>query len=490
MAARRAQVFTRPTVFTRPIDRARALSQDDASEAHLHGLDIDALAHLLPGKVSVEANQLASVASDLGRIISHRPRALVRPTCVDDVVAVVRSCAERREPLAVRGAAHTTFGQTLSAGVVLDLGALPIPRDEGRDDAISISAGERWSAVVTRTVARGRTLPVIPDYLGLTVGGTLTHGGIGENSYLAGVQTDHVRALEVVTGAGDHLRCSPTEHPELFESCRAGLGQCAVIVGAEMSLVPAPRQVTLYTLRFPDHRTLLSRLQAIAAEGAFEYLQATVDALAPGRYVYTLNAATAHDVGDECQPPSESSQWLASTHTLDYLDYLRRLDHVEQAMRELGVWDVPHPWAYLCLPATRAESFLGAVSEGLRGPRDGRILFQTFVRSRCRTPLFALPDCEHSVHFALLRHAVPAAREGAEAPGRKPEGLAMALVESNRQLWKVAAAVGGRLYPAGAVPMTPDDWRLQLGDRWAVLRAAKQRFDPAGILAPGRRIFE
>lgn len=439
--------------------------------------DIDALAQLLPGKVNIDGHHTAAMSTDLGRIVTHRPRALVRPTATDDVVTTVRFCVEQRVPLAVRGAAHTTFGQTLSEGVVLDLSALPVPVDEGHDDVIRVSAGERWSAVVTRAVARGRTLPVIPDYLGLTVGGTLTHGGIGESSFLSGVQTDHVRALEVVTGAGEHVRCSPGERSDLFDAVRAGLGQCAIIVAAEMALVPAPEEVTLFTLRAADHRGLLARLTALADEGAFEYLQATVDALAPGRLIFTLNAATGHTAGARREPPSGAR--VASTHVLSYMDYLRRLDHIEQAMRDLGVWDVPHPWMYVCLPAARAESFLGAVSDGLRYPRDGRILFQTFVRSRCRTPLYSLPEGEHSVHFALLRHAVPGTPERAAA-----------LVESNRQLWKASAAVGGRLYPAGAVPMTPDDWRVQLGEHWAALHSARQRFDPAGILAPGRRVFE
>jgi FAD/FMN-containing dehydrogenase len=37
--------------------------------------------------------------------------------------------------------------------------------------------------------------------------------------------------------------------------------------------------------------------------------------------------------------------------------------------------------------------------------------------------------------------------------------------------------------------MTPADWRTQYGSRWPQFQAAKQRFDPHGIMAPGQGIF-
>ena len=44
--------------------------------------------------------------------------------------------------------------------------------------------------------------PVLPDYIGQTVGGTLSVGGIGAMSFREGAQIDHVVALRAVTGNG------------------------------------------------------------------------------------------------------------------------------------------------------------------------------------------------------------------------------------------------------------------------------------------------
>ena len=37
--------------------------------------------------------------------------------------------------------------------------------------------------------------------------------------------------------------------------------------------------------------------------------------------------------------------------------------------------------------------------------------------------------------------------------------------------------------------MTNHDWRIQYGDAWRFFSAAKHRYDPHGILAPGQGIF-
>jgi FAD/FMN-containing dehydrogenase len=66
---------------------------------------------------------------------------------------------------------------------------------------------------------------------------------------------------------------------------------------------------------------------------------------------------------------------------------------------------------------------------------------------------------------------------------------AKAMTASNRGLYERNRLRGGTLYPIGAVPLTPDDWKQHFGPRWEALSAAKARFDPHGVLTPGPGIF-
>jgi FAD/FMN-containing dehydrogenase len=64
------------------------------------------------------------------------------------------------------------------------------------------------------TLAHRLTPPVFTDYLELSVGGTLSAGGIGGTSPRFGGQVDNVAELEVVTGAGERMVCSPHQRAD------------------------------------------------------------------------------------------------------------------------------------------------------------------------------------------------------------------------------------------------------------------------------------
>ena len=109
-------------------------------------------------------------------------------------------------------------------------------------------AGCSWGAVLQETLKQGATPPVIPDYLELSVGGTLSIGGISPTSYRYGAQVDNVEALQVVTGEGHIVTCSRHHREDLFDAVLAGQGQCAVLARAVIKLVAAPARVRACSL--------------------------------------------------------------------------------------------------------------------------------------------------------------------------------------------------------------------------------------------------
>lgn len=380
--------------------------------------------------VSSDPAVVAEAATDLGRMITRVPRAVVRPTTADEVVATLQLAARHGVKVVARGRGHGTSGLAQAAGgIVLDLRGMAETRWIA--GGVCAGAGATWRAALATALERGRTFPVLVDYLELTVGGTLALGGVAESSFARGLATDHLLALEVVTGAGEHVRCSATERPELFDACRGGLGQCAVILAAELAVCAAPAGLTVRTEPVASARALLDEVGRAAAD----HVRGTVDCDRRGRRRFAVTRAR-----EDGGPTT-------------VLDHARRLDGFERDMRALGVWDVPHPWAFLVVGASRAEALLEAAMARLREPRDGRILVYALRRARVATPLVALPDEEELFLLGILCNAV----------NRAPAEL---VAES------VALARGARVYPAGSVPVA-------LGP---ALLAAKRRFDPAGVL--------
>jgi cytokinin dehydrogenase len=151
-----------------------------------------------------------------------------------------------------------------------------------------VDAGATLREVLAATLPRGLAPPGLPDYLDLSVGGTLVVGGVGSAISRFGVLTDNVLELQVVTGRGERLTCSPTSNPRQFDAIRAGLGQVAVVTRATLRLVPAPRQVRRFLLSYPDLATMLGDQRLLASQRRFEGIQGAVLAAPTGGWMFHI----------------------------------------------------------------------------------------------------------------------------------------------------------------------------------------------------------
>jgi FAD/FMN-containing dehydrogenase len=203
-----------------------------------------------------------------------------------------------------------------------------------------------------------------------------------------------------------------------------------------------------------------------------------------GMWLYMIEGARYYAPGGE---PDTSALIDGLSHIpsavnvldLPYAAYIARLDVVEAALRQVGMWDLPHPWIDLFVPRSSAAAFIRSELAQIT-PADvaGPILVYPYRRSAITTPNFPLPDGEEIVLFALLRTALP----------RTPERVAQ-LWAANYDIYARCLDVGGTGYAIDAVPLTTQDWRRHFGARWPALVQAKQRYDPARILAPGQKVF-
>jgi len=409
-------------------------------------------------------------AQDFGQIVSEKPDAILLPGSVADIARMLRFARRHGVRVVGRGTGHTTFGQSqLRAGLVFDLTPLdhigPIV-----EDTITIGAGCRWNAVLPRTLADGMMPPVMPDYIGQTVGGTLSVGGIGAMSFREGAQIDHVVALRAVTGDGRIVECSSRRHGELFEMLLAGQGQVGVIVEATLRLVAAPTTVRVYDLVYPGLDSLLTDLKTLMDDERFDQMEAFIIPTEPGSWLYLLEAVGFHTDGG---PPDDAALLDGLGHVAEPppsdLDFLTWSSRVPTNLPKR-----PNPWIDLALPMSGAASFLEDVQATIPVGSGGSIslLLIPLRASRFTRPLFRTQDEELGLGFDTLR-ALP--------PGTDPT----AALAFNRRLYDRCRQIGGSQYPISAVRLDVDDWRAHYGEQWRRLRAAKRRYDRDDVLASG-----
>ena len=118
------------------------------------------------------------------------------------MAATVRWAGEQGRQFAAQGRRHSVYGRAQARdGLVADMRRLRAVHAVQRD-RLAVDAGATWRDVLAATLPQGLIPPVLPDYLDLSVGGTLVVGCVGATSWRSGVVSDHVLELRVVTGRG------------------------------------------------------------------------------------------------------------------------------------------------------------------------------------------------------------------------------------------------------------------------------------------------
>ena len=186
-----------PVLAFSPSAKAWLSCTDEAADAiTIPGLD---------GVLLSSASERAAAAEDWGHVVSETPLAVLVPASIDDIRKAIKFCNKhciKIGPMSMVGNSHSTQGQSQAAcGLVIDMSGLAEIHEINAGDAV-VDAGVRWFELLQQTVPLGKSPPVLTDYIDLSVGGTLSVGGIGGQTAKHGLQVDNVLELWVVTGEG------------------------------------------------------------------------------------------------------------------------------------------------------------------------------------------------------------------------------------------------------------------------------------------------
>jgi FAD/FMN-containing dehydrogenase len=437
------------------------------------------------GTLRLDDDARAAASGDFGQILHQAPEGVLFPTSDLDVAAMVRWAGGLGRRIAPRGQGHSVYGRAqVRDGFVIDMARLAAIHEVGAH-AVVVGAGATLKALLDATLPHGLSPPVLADYLGLSVGGVLAVGGIGGATLRHGFQSDNVLEMDVVTGTGAMITCSPHGDAELFHATLAGLGQFGVITRATLKLVPAPERARRYILHYPDLGSLLADQRLLAADLRFDVAQGSA-LPTPNGWIFRLDAARYFS-GEH--PPDDSAllrglsddRPAADLSTLSYFDHLDRLAALEAALKSNGQWGYPHPWLMTFIGGSDAEAVIAGELKRLT-PADlgafGQVAISAFPRAAATGPLPRLPADDLVYAFNMVR--IPTTDAAAEADR---------LIKDNRAIYERIRAAGGTLYPVSALPMSQADWRSHFGPYWPQVESSKKSFDPGRILTPGYEIF-
>ncbi len=410
----------------------------------------------------------ANPCIDFGRVVHREPRFVVRPRNVDQLVECMVMLRERAIPYHVRGAGHSSGGQSLSdGGAVIHTHELTGILDDRPDaEQITVAGGTWWLSLIEHLQPQGRRPLVLTGNPRLTVAGTLSTGGFGDTTHLDGLVIRSIDALTLI--APDGTRHSLRRGDELFSFVLAGRGQLGVIADATLRTTRLPLRAAIRHARWASLPEFVRDSAVIAKHRLYAVVRAR---LFWGREEY-VDASLGNFV-DALPTTDPAAALIRPIHTTnlelrDLFADLRRPPAGDE-------WQLPTPAMEIALPLPdgldvwpRLRDLV--IARGLV-PFLGRGTSVMVVPAEPELPL--APVTARTSLLIALRPEVPAER-------------ARDLLPALRELGEIALAVGGRIHMMSIDLATPRFVERQFGEPIAArFRAIKKQLDPEGLCNPG-----
>jgi L-gulono-1,4-lactone dehydrogenase len=164
---------------------------------------------------------------------------VVRPATRDEVVTAVRAAAEEGLPVKAVGSGHSFTSAATTSGVRVELDLLSSVISVDRASRlVTVQAGMKLSALNSALAAHGLALPNLGDIDAQTISGALATGTHGTGAGFGCLAT-FVAELELVTGDGSVIRCSPTSAPEVFSAALVNIGALGIVTEVTLRCVDA-----------------------------------------------------------------------------------------------------------------------------------------------------------------------------------------------------------------------------------------------------------
>ena len=205
-------------------------------------------------------------------MIEKRPAVIARCATTSDVVRGVNFARDNGLLLAVRGGGHNIAGNAIcDDGLVIDLSRMKAARVDPAARRVTIEGGATLADLDAATQAHGLATPLginsTTGIAGLTLG-----GGFGWLSRKYGMTIDNLESAEVVTAAGEVVRASATENPDLFWALRGGGGNFGVVTRFEFRLHPVGPELLSGLIVYPisEAKSVLQQYREFAAKAPEE----------------------------------------------------------------------------------------------------------------------------------------------------------------------------------------------------------------------------
>lgn len=351
-----------------------------------------------------------------------RPLRVHRPRGDHAIADLIGRARQRGETIKAVGAGHSWTDAACTDGHLVRLDDDPQVLHVDREQCtVTVRAGIRLKDLSQALRTRGLALSNLGSISEQSIAGAISTGTHGTGIGFGNLATQ-VIAMTLITGTGQILQLSATEHPELFSAARVGLGCLGIISQVTLQCEPA---FFLHERRRPmPFAQACGQLQTLVENHQHTKLwwlphTDTVQVFVQDRTVASRTA------GAELQHRLENHPLLSGLlagllklgrlrpHTIPRINrlltpvYFRQQERVERSDRVFGTIMPPrHMEAEYAIPLARTEEALTRVRALIEGERlrVGFIQELRFVAADdiLLSPAFGRDSCQFGAYTGEL----------------------------------------------------------------------------------------
>ena len=206
-----------------------------------------------------------------------QPDLVVQPRNAAEIGQVLAFANARKIPVIPRGAASWGFGGVIptNAGIVVDLSPFRnILVLDTAQKTVTVEAGARWSDIDITAKKAGLCLRTYPSSKFSTVGGWVSTGGYGINSFKYGHLAEQIVSMTVVTGSGEVKKLTPADRD--FPYFISTEGVFGIIVEITLKLREVPQASYPHLLYFPSDQEAFAFIECLVQRKASQELNPDV----------------------------------------------------------------------------------------------------------------------------------------------------------------------------------------------------------------------
>lgn len=370
-----------------------------------------------------------------------------------------------------------------------------------------------YEDLVAATLPFGLAPLVVPQLKTITLGGAVTGLGIESTSFRNGLPHESVLEMDILTGSGEVLTASPSEHVDLYRAFPNSYGTLGYAVRLRIELEPVTPFVALRHVRFASLADLVEAMRLIVDTGAYDgvavhYLDGVVFSATESYLCLGTQTSTpgpVHDyTGQRIYYRSLRHEHGVTDDRLTTVDYLWRWDTdwfwcseafgvQNPAIRRLWPRRFRRSSSYWTLMKYEQRWHIGDRIERLRGrpPRERVVqdvevpiertaeFLAWFLAAVPITPIWLCPlrlRDDEAWPLYPLRPGQTYVNVGfwATVPVGSTDG------ETNRLIERTVGDLGGHKSLYSDAYYAPDEFRERYGGD--LYSAVKERYDPDGRL--------